>query len=531
MGLLSRQLGIRNFSLEDPAQPLLPPSALLESLGLGRSDAGVMMNERQAMRITTAYSCIKGISEDLASTAFEVIQEMPDDSMRVSKDHRLWPMLHDEWNPNMSSAVGRAAVVAQALGWGNGYAWIKRDGASRAIALIPLHPGKTAPVKVNGELMYATTQTDTGQALQIDPAHMLHIMGLSEDGIVGLSPIQSCKNAFGLTYAAEKFGAQFFGNGSQATGVFTHPAALEDEAYQNLKKSVWEWATGGQALRPLVLEEGMTWQPLTIPPDSAQFLQTRKFQKEEIAGLFRFPLHLVGSLERATNNNIEHQGLDYVRYCLRPWAIRLEQETRRKLLSGPFLAEHNFYDLQRGDFASQTAGFQVLRNIGVYSANRILRAMRQNPIPVAEGGDVLTVQGAMINLSSLIPGNEPDAPEAVAPDTVDGGGDQGDPAAKRRMVVAYRVLFRDAVGRVTNRAEREPEFVRRAFYPPVASMAEALLAMRFGNGTLTAKEGVLVGRVLTEIEAAAPAWEKQHAKAIAERVAGQVYDRLAKEIL
>ncbi|HXI92975.1 MAG TPA: phage portal protein, partial [Blastocatellia bacterium] len=390
MGILTRKLGVYAMTLEDPAQPLMPPSALFESLGLGRSDAGVMVNERQALRLPVAYSCIKGISEDLASTAFEVIQELPDESMRTAKTHRLWPILHDEWNPQMASIVGRAAIISSALGWGNGYAWIKRDRAARVVGLYPLESGKTSPVKLKGELKYATTQTDTGVPIYLDPENVLHVMGLSNDGVVGLSPIQLAKNAFGLGIAAEKFGAQFFANGARATGVLSYPGALEEEAEENLKQSLREMATGENANAPVLLEEGMKWEQISINPTDSQFLETRKFQRADIAGMFRYPMHLLGSLERSTNNNIEHQGLDYVRYCLRPWAIRLEHEVNRKLLASPFTAEHNFNDLQRGDFASQTAGLQILRNIGVYSANKCLRVLRQNPISAAEGGDVLT---------------------------------------------------------------------------------------------------------------------------------------------
>jgi len=215
MGVLSRSLGIKAFSLEDPAQPLLPMSSLFESLGLGRSDAGVMVNEKQAMRLTTAYACIKVISQDLSRLSLDVFQQMPDDSMRVAREHRLHPILHDRPNPNMSSMVWRGAMLASVCAYGNGYSWIKRDKAARVISLVPLNPARTSPVKISGQLCYGTTQTDTGEAAFIEPDNMLHFMGLSLDGIVGLSPIQTCKNAFGLGLAAEKFGAQFFGNGAR----------------------------------------------------------------------------------------------------------------------------------------------------------------------------------------------------------------------------------------------------------------------------------------------------------------------------
>ena len=522
MGLLSRALGFQNLSVEDQSQPLLPASVMYESLGLGRSDAGVLINEQQALTITTMQACVKIISEDLASNAHEIFQRMPDQSMRLATDHRLWPIIHDEPNPNMSASVFWGAFLASAVGWGNGYAWIKRDRAARVISIVPLKSGKTSPVKVDGELMYATTQTDTGAVAYIDPGDVLHIMGVSMDGIVGINPVQTCKNAFGLAKAAEKFGAQLFGNGARASGVFTHPGILEEEAYENLKKSVRERATGDNALAPMILEEGMEWHQITINPDDAQFLTTRQFQRTEIAGLFRVPLHLVGDLTRSTNNNIEHQSLDYVRYCLRPWAVRIEQEVNRKLLGGPFVMEHNLKDMQRGDFASQATAIQILRNIGYYSNNDIARELRDNPIPAADGGDVRYVQGANIPLTALLSANE-DAP------TTAGGAEQTNPFD--RIGQTYRNLFRDAVGRVLNRKVFDREFTYRAFQPVVKSMVLTALAMRFGNVTLTQRDVELIEVQTTAITDSAAVWNKADASVIAMRITEQVYSALAGEIL
>jgi HK97 family phage portal protein len=487
MGLLTRSLGIQNLSIEDPSQPLLPYSVLFESMGLGRSDAGVLMNEKQAMRITTAQVCIKVISEDLASTGHEILQTRPDQTIQLARHHRLWTIMHDRPNPNMSAKTFWGTMLANALTNGNGYAWIKRDMANRVIALIPLAATRTSPLKIEGRLVYGTTQTDSGRVVHIDPADILHFVGLTFDGIQGISPINSCRNAFGLALAAEKFGAQFFGNGARSTGVFAHPETLEPEAFENLKKSLYEIATGETALRPLVLEEGMTFHQLTIPPNDAQFLQTRQFQKDEIAGLYRVPLHLVGSLLRATNNNIEHQSLDYIRYCLRPWAVGIEQEVNFKLLGGEYSMEHNLNDMQRGDFASQTSGFQTLRNIGVYSTNTILKKLRENPIPENEGGDVLTVQMAMTNLKTLLPGaaNDGGAGE-TDPET-----DPQEPDGTQpfdRIVAPYRNLFRDVAGRLSRAKKPEPAFARKLVHPLVASMAQAMLALRFGNCELTQRE-------------------------------------------
>jgi HK97 family phage portal protein len=471
------------------------------------------------------------ISEDLASTSHEIFQSMPDGSMRAASEHRLWPILHDEPNPNMSAMLFWGCLLASCLGWGNGYAWIKRDRAARVISLVPLQSGKTAPVKIDGQLKYGTTQTDTGAVAYIEPENMLHLIGLTFDGILGISPIQTCKNAFGLALAAEKYGAQFFGNGARATGVLTYPGALEAEAYENLRKSVRERLSGENALMPYILEEGLKWEQTSVNPNEAQFLATRQFQKVEIASLYRVPMHLLQDLQRATNNNIEHQSLDYIRYCLRPWAVRVEQETKRKLLSGPFSMEHNLNDMQRGDFASQTAGFTALRNIGVYSANDILRAMRQNPIAVDEGGDVRTVQGAMIPLSSLLSKEGPTSED----DTTDSDAGAAQPFDSGRrdyriaasILPAYQSLVLDVVGRVAGRRV-DVAFARRAIRPIALSMLQAMVNLRFGYSELTKADLALIDGQADAIAADSASWDPKESAGIAKRVTEQMHEALAR---
>lgn len=528
MGLLARRLGVKAFSLEDPAQPLLPPSALYENLGMGRSDAGVLINDQQALRLDTALSCVKIISEDLGTTSHEILQRMPDDSVRQATDHRLWPMIHDQPNPLMSACVFWGALKASTLSSGNGYAMIKRDGAKRATSLILLKSSRTSPVKVLGKLMYATTQTETGAVAYIDPADVIHDKYFTLDGIVGIGPV-SCKNSFGLALAAEKYGAQFFGNGARASGVFSHPDALEEEAYRNLVRSVRERMNGDNALSPLLLEEGMTWTQTSIAPNEAQFLQTRQYQDHKIAGLYRVAMHLLQDLQRATNNNIEHQSLDHVRYCLRPNAVHLEQEVNRKVLGGPFFMEHNLNDLQRGDFASQTAGLSALRNIGYYSNNDIARALRQNPVSAAEGGDVRIVQGAFINLKSLLPGADAEGDGAASGPDTDGAADESQPF--NRIMPAYRTMVRDAVGRLLNRKERTLAAITASFKPIMSSMAQNLVAMRFGTPELTRQDEFVIQASMAAIAEMAGAWEKKDASAIAGRVTERMYQVLAKEIL
>ncbi len=527
MGLLSRALGINALSMEDPAQPLLPQSALFESLGLGRSDAGNLVNERQAMRITTVFACINIIQQDLGSLPFSVFQDMGDGSVQEAKKLNVYKLIK---NPHevMSPSVFWGGVIARAVGWGNSYTAIQRDQAARPIGFTPLASDKTSLVATKeGKLLYATTQTSSGEVTYIEPDDMLHVPGLVMDGPVGLSPIQTCKNAYGLTLAAEKFGAQFFGNGARSTGVLTHPSHLDAEAYENLKKSLHEMSTGENALRPVILEEDMKWSQVSVPPNDAQFIDTRKFQRSEIAALYRIALHLLQDLERATNNNIEHQSLDHVRYCLKPWAVRVEQEVTRKLLSGSFFAEFDMKDIMRGDFASQTAGFQVLRNIGVLSTNDILLSMRKNPISEEDGGNVRTVQGAMIPLQALTTDQWQNA-QGGQEEAQQSGADvqREDPPASASMhpgaIQAYRRLFRDAIGRSIHR-QNDQEFVARAVQPILASMVEANNAVCFGKAELNDSDQVAVAVRSKYIAQAAADWSKENASETATRLTEESY--------
>jgi HK97 family phage portal protein len=526
MGLLANKLGINALSMEDPAQPLLPYSALIESLGLGRSDAGVMVNEKQAMRLTTAYACIMIISADLSSLPLPIYQRMPDGSAREAFEHPYYNLLQATPAKHMTSMTFRGAHLASALGWGNGYAVIKRDRGATARSLYLLPSEKTSPVLIKGELMYGTTATQDGLPSYIDPANMLHLAGLSMDGYVGMSPIQTCKNAFGLAIAAEKFGAQFFGNGARTTGVLSSPAALGTDAYENLKKSVRELATGENALRPMILEEGLKWEQISVNPNDAQFLEVRQFQRSEIAALYRVPLHLLQDLQRATNNNIEHQSLDYIRYTLRPWAIRLEQEINSKLLGvdSGFYCEHDFNAFQRGDFASQTAGYALLRTNGVYSANDILRALRQNPIPAEDGGDIRLAPLNMVPLTSLVDGN---GSGADAPETDSTGGEPITDIRRERIVNAYRRLFRDAVGRTVKRSSADAAWVSRTFQPILTAMGEVVLTM-FVGGTpkLTEDDETSIAAHANVIAADSANWTAANASETATRLTDQAYTAL-----
>lgn len=538
MGLIARSVGIKNYSAEDPSQPLLPYSLLTEMLGYGRSDAGLIVDEKQAMRLTTAYACINNIAADLGGLPLPVYQRLPDGSIREAPEHRVFPLLNTAANKNMTAVVYRSCMLASVLSFGNCYSFIKRDGAARVVELIPLPSDKTSPCliptdAVTGKraLVYATTATSDGQATYIDPENILHISGLSFNGYSGISPIMTCQNAFGIGLAAEKFGARLFANGATASGVLSHPGTLNTEALDNLRKSIKEALTGDNALRPLVLEEGMKWEQTTIPPNEAQFLETRNFQREEIAALYRMPMHLLQSLERATNNNIEHQSLDYIRTCLRMWAVKIEQEINRKLLAPPYFAEHDFNAFQRGDFASQTTGYALLRNCGVYSANDILRSLRQNPIPTEEGGDIRLAPLNMVPLDQL---GKQDEEAATAVITTDDTAETivSDKARGARVVNSFRRLFRDAIGRITNRKTPDETFSYRALQPAIASMGDALMAMYYTpDDEMKQKAETEANRLAKLFAGESLTWSKTNTSALATEITLRAYAALYEALI
>jgi len=533
MGLLTNKLGIRAFSIEDPSQPLLPYSALVEQLGIGKSDAGVMVSEATAMRLTTACACITVISSDLSSLKRAIYQKLPDGSVREAPEHPLWKLICEAPSPTMTGVSYRGAELASVLGWGNAYTLIRRNRGNGVASLQILPSSKTSPVLLEGKLMYGTTATEDGMPAYIEPANILHPLGFSLNGVVGMSPVQQCNNAFGLALAAEKFGAQFFGNGARTTGVLTHPLALDDEAYSRLKASVQEMATGSNALRPMILEEGMKWEQVSIAPNDAQFIETRKFQRSEICSLYRVPLHLIQDLDRSTNNNIEHQSLDYIRYTLRPWAVRIEQEINSKLLGSGFFVEHDFNDFQRGDFASQTTGIATLRAAGVYSINDGLRSLRMNTISAEEGGDERTVPLNVVNVKSLVDGNGADEGNS------DGNGTGPDiptepftDVRRERIVNSYRRLFRDAVGRTVNRKNTDAQFAYRAFQPVLAAMGQVILTMYVASTIeFSADDENKVNEQARAIAAKSGEWTQENASETATRLTGEAYTALKTALI
>ncbi len=375
----------------------------------GNTSAGKPVNEHTAMQMTAVYSCVRILAETVAGLPLHVYRYTDNGGKEKYWQHPLYRLLHDEPNAEMTSFAFRETLMSHLLLWGNAYAQIIRNARGEVISLYPLMPNKiTVDRDSSGRLFYLYRRNPEDFSSQgkpsevyLQPSDVLHIPGLGFDGLIGYSPIAMAKNAVGLAIATEEYGAKFFANGAAPGGVLEHPGVIKDP--QKVKDS---WNTvyqgSGNAHKVAVLEEGMKYQPIGISPEQAQFLETRKFQINEIARIFRVPPHMLADLEKSSFSNIEQQSLEFVKYTLDPWVVRWEQAMCRTLLTesekSKVFIKFNVDGLLRGDYVSRMNGYAIARQNGWMSANDIRELENLDRIPAELGGDLYLINGAMTKL-------------------------------------------------------------------------------------------------------------------------------------
>ena len=375
---------------------------------MGGSTSGKTVTERSAMQMTAVYSCVRILAEAVAGLPLHVYKYTDSGGKEKAIEHPLYRLLHDEPNPEMSSFVFRETLMTHLLLWGNAYAQVIRNGKNEVVALYPLMPNRmTVDRDSNGQLYYSYYRgtdeaiRDPKSTVVLKPSDVLHIPGLGFDGLVGYSPIAMAKNAIGMAIACEEFGAKFFANGAAPSGVLEHPGTIKDPSRV---RDAWQSQFGGSSNsgKVAVLEEGMKYTPISISPEQAQFLETRKFQINEIARIFRVPPHMVGDLEKSSFSNIEQQSLEFVKYTLDPWVIRWEQSLMRALLATDektrYFVKFNLEGLLRGDYQSRMNGYAIGRQNGWMSANDIRELENLDRIPAEDGGDLYLINGNMLPL-------------------------------------------------------------------------------------------------------------------------------------
>ena len=399
MGILS---GL--FKSRDNPQNRLQGSSY--SFLSGISSSGSRVNEKTAMQMTAVYSCVRILSETLASLPLHVF-EYTESGTAKAITHPLYTLLHDEPNKEMTSFIFRETLMTHLLLWGNAYAQIIRNGKGEVMALYPLMPDR---MKVDrdeyGQIYYEYSVNDSDAnakgsgTVRLNPTDILHIPGLGFDGLVGYSPIAMAKNAIGMAIATEEYGAKFFANGATPSGILEHPGTVKNP--EQMRESWTRGFSGGNTHKVAILEEGMKYTPISISPNEAQFLETRKFQLNEIARIFRVPPHMVGDLEKSSFSNIEQQSLEFVKYTLDPWVSRWEQAITRRLLKEDekkkYYVKFNVDGLLRGDYQSRMSGYATARQNGWMSANDIRALENLDLISKEEGGDLYLINGNMLPL-------------------------------------------------------------------------------------------------------------------------------------
>ncbi|TVS18952.1 MAG: phage portal protein [Gammaproteobacteria bacterium] len=416
-----------------------------------RSNTGRHVDEPSAMASTAVGACVRLISETIATLPLHIHEVSPTGSRSRVRDDRIVRLLHRP-NEEMDEVQLRETLTAHALTWGNGYAEIERDGLGRPVRLWPLLPDRTFPKRDVADRLYYRT-TVRGEHFDLPAENVLHLAGPGWDGVVGYSPLRLHAEAVGLSQATEEFGARWFGGGARPGGILSHPGRLSEQAKRNLSDS-WQDAQGGltNAHRTAILEEGMSWTAIGIPPEDSQFLETRKFQVEEIARIYRVPLHLIQHQEKSTSwgSGIEELGIGFVTYSLQPWLTRWEQRIKSALIEEDNrYAKHSVEGLLRGSTEKRADFYVRMVQHGIFSPNEVRELEDRNPVP---GGDAHYVPANLLPMGQPLPEPAPPAPpedNRALKAAEKRAEEDRSLAVRRRLRQSFLPLFTRAARRVT----------------------------------------------------------------------------------
>lgn len=386
MSIIDRMLGTietrASFSEANPRDPIVAEWFA----GRSNTAAGISVNAETSLKISAVSACVRILSSTLAALPLDVYRRL-DRGRERAADHSLYRTLHTQPNPWQTSFEWREMQQAALLLRGNSYDRIVSSPQQAVAALIPLHPDMVNPMRgQDGNLIYEYTPPDGPKEILLsDEVH--HKRGLTIDGIKGISPIDYQRETLGLTLAAEKFGASYFGNGTVLGGVLESDQALSPEARNNVRDSWIQRFQGSDKSHGIaVLEQGLKWRPLGVAPEQAQFLETRAFQISEIARIFGVPPHMLADIEKTTSwgTGIEQQGIGFVVYSLMPWLKRWEQAIQRDLFSPSdqqtYFAEFNVDGLLRGDAKSRAEYYSKGILDGWLVRNEVRQKENLNPI-------------------------------------------------------------------------------------------------------------------------------------------------------
>jgi len=362
--------------------------------------SGIRVSPESAMGISAYYCGIRAISEDTAKLPLITYKRRDGRGKDRAPDHPVYSLLHDAPNDDMGSMAFRETLTGHAQGWGGGFAKIIESGRGIPVALEVIHPSRVQEVRESRQLTKVyRVRNDEGPHTDIPQRSMFHLHGIGPDGESGWSVARVGAESLGRAIAAERFGASFFKSGMASTGVIEAPGRIKkNESLDRLRKQ-WRDTYAGleNHHKPIILEGGAKFTPLSIPPEDAQLLETNQFSVEEVARWLRIAPHKLMHLLHATFSNIEEQNIDYVNDTLMPWMVRWEQEIWRKLFTPAdrkiYFTEHLVHGLMRGNAEARSAYYRELFNVGALSQNDIREMENQNPV---DGGDTYYINGALI---------------------------------------------------------------------------------------------------------------------------------------
>jgi HK97 family phage portal protein len=377
-----------------------PSPQLLQTLGGISTSAGVNVTESSILTLTAVWRAVNILSGTIAALPLHVYKRN-DDGSRLRDDVHRSALVLNQPNKNTTDFIFRETLQAVLLMWGNTYAIIRRDDNGYPKELIMAHPSSVLPL-LREEERYYQVRVDN-YVYTVPGKDMIHVPGLSFDGKQGYSPLTVMRESMGLSLAAQTFGARFFGSGANMDGVIQVPGSLNDTAYDRIRTSWNEKYRGlSKSHNTAILEGDAKYVRIGIPPEDAQFLETRQFQIAEVARMFGIAPHLLMDLERATHNNIEHQGMEFVMFTLTPWIKRWEAELNKKLFNaddrGKYFCEFNLNGLLRGDSKARSDYYRAMFSIGSMSPNQIRKLENEPPY---EGGDQYFAQGAYIPIDAI----------------------------------------------------------------------------------------------------------------------------------
>lgn len=481
-----------------------PRRWLVEMFGGGASKSGAEVNQDTAVKVTAVFACVRLLSQTLASLPLHTYKRI-DDGKEKAYDHPLYFVLHNMANPECTSYNLRLIMMVNLLLTGHAFAEIERNNAGEVMALWPI-PSNRVSIKRNKKTNEAFYEIQLDNGIQtLYPEQMFHITWLGMGSLESFNPIVLAREAIGLSIATEEFGSRFFDGGANASGVAEYPGKMGEEAFKRYKSSFNEGYTGlSKSHRIIFLEHGMKFTKLTVNPNDAQTIETRKFQVIEIARFYNVPPHLIMDLERSTFSNIEHQDIGFVKYSLRPYLVCWEQEMLKSLFlpieRRLYFAEFNLDGLLRGDYKSRQEGLEIMRRNGVINADQWAAMENKNKLPDGLG------QKYYVPMNWMEVGTKP---EPIETDNRSGTENLEKRALqirsannKMQMANNFKRIFTDAAERVVKREKKQildkakksfsersqddffiwledyyreaPEWMKRTIMPALLSYAESM---------------------------------------------------------